>query len=122
LFVNGQPVKVAARKGFTTIERSWRGGDTVELRLAMSLRLEAIPANGGPEHPETVALLYGPLVLFAIREASDSGPISLSRDALMSAERAGPMEWSVGSNGQTRRMVPFVDVGDRTYSTYVTAT
>jgi len=41
---------------------------------------------------------------------------------LLNAERTGPMEWTVKTGGQTRRMVPFVEVGDRTYSTYVTAT
>jgi DUF1680 family protein len=119
--VNARPLSIAAHKGFTTIDRTWRDGDTVALRLAMSLRLEAIPANGGPEHPETVALLYGPLVLFALREGSESGPLSISRNALLNAERSGPMEWTVKTGGQTRRMVPFVEVGDRTYSTYVTA-
>jgi DUF1680 family protein len=121
LMVNARPLSIAAHKGFTTIDRTWRDGDTVALRLAMSLRLEAIPANGGPEHPETVALLYGPLVLFALREGSESGPLSISRNALLNAERSGPMEWTVKTGGQTRRMVPFVEVGDRTYSTYVTA-
>jgi len=122
LIVNQRPVTIAAQKGFTTIDRTWRNGDTVELRLPMSLRLEAIPANGGPEHPETVALLYGPLVLFALREPGESGPVTLSRDALLNAERTGPMEWRVKNAGQSRRMVPFVDVGDRMYSTYFTAT
>ena len=88
----------------------------------MSLRLEAIPSNGGPEHPNTVALLYGPLVLFALREPAELGPLTLSRDALLAAERTGPMEWTVKGSGGPRRMVPFVEVGDRTYSTYVTAT
>lgn len=122
LMVNQRPATVAPQKGFTTIDRTWRSGDTVELRLPMSLRLEAIAADGGPEHPETVALLYGPLVLFALRDASDSGPLAISRDALLNAERTGSMEWSVKSSGQPRRMVPFVDVADHTYSTYVTAT
>ncbi|WP_263383521.1 hypothetical protein [Granulicella arctica] len=31
------------------------------------------------------------------------------------------MEWTVKSNSGPRRMVPFVEVGDRLYSTYVTA-
>ena len=122
LLVNRKPVTIAAQKGFTTIDRTWNNGDTVELHLPMSLRLEAIPPNGGLQHPETVALLYGPLVLFAIREPAESGPLSFNRDALLSAERTGPMEWTVKSAGQSRRMIPFVDVGDATYSTYVTAT
>jgi DUF1680 family protein len=122
LQVNQKPASIATEKGFTTIDRTWRSGDTVELHLPMSLRLEAIPANGGPEHPETVALLYGPLVLFALREPAESGPLTLSRDALLRAERTGPMEWTVKSLNQSRRFVPFTEVADATYSTYVTAT
>ena len=102
LLINNHPASIAAQKGFTTVDRTWRDGDTVELRLPMSLRLEAIPSNGGPEHPGTVALLYGPLVLFALREPSELGPLSLSRDALLAAERTGPMEWTVTSSGGSR--------------------
>ncbi len=120
LLVNNRPATIAARKGFTSIDRKWRNGDTVELSLPMSLRLEAIPSNGGPEHLDTVALLYGPLVLFALRDAAELGPLKLTRDALLAAVHTGPMEWSVESQSGPRRMVPFVQVGDRTYSTYVT--
>ncbi len=122
LIVNQEAVSIASQKGFTTIDRTWRNGDTVELRLPMSLRLETLPANGGPEQPNTVALLYGPLVLFTLREPAESGPLSFSREALLRAERTGPREWSVNAADKRRRMVPFVDVGDATYSTYVTAT
>ncbi|WP_263381231.1 glycoside hydrolase family 127 protein [Granulicella arctica] len=121
LLINNHPATIAAEKSFTTIERTWRNGDIVELRLPISLNLEAIPSNGGPEHPNTVALLYGPLVLLALRESSELGSLSLSRDALLAAERTGRMEWTVKSNSGPRRMVPFVEVGDRPYSTYVTA-
>jgi hypothetical protein len=118
--VNGRTVAVETSKGFATIDRLWRSGDLVELDLPISLRLEELPANGGPAHPEIGALLRGPVVLFAIREPADSGPIRVSRDALLRARQTGPREWTASTALGDRRLVPFVDVGDREYSTYVT--
>ena len=54
---------------FAVIRRQWKSGDRVELELPMTYRLEAIDA----QHPETVALMYGPLVLFAITDAPPAG-------------------------------------------------
>lgn len=122
LRVNSRPEPVLTEKGFTTVKRVWRTGDVVELNLPMSLRLESLPANGGPPNPRTVALLWGPLVLFALRGPGETGVLSLGSDALLSADRTGAREWSVNSPAGLRRMVPFTDVGDREYSTYVNAT
>lgn len=54
--VNG----VAAQAGgdFMEIHRLWRDGDVVELAFVKSLRLEPVP-----DHPDRVAILWGPLVL-----------------------------------------------------------
>jgi hypothetical protein len=46
------------------IKRMWKSGDTVELALPKTLRLEPLPDN-----PRRVAILWGPLVL-----AGDLGP------------------------------------------------
>jgi len=63
--VNGRPQPVAAGPGsFVEITRTWKHGDRVELRMPMSLRLEALPDN-----PRRVAVLYGPHVL-----AGELGP------------------------------------------------
>lgn len=57
--VNGQPIAVAGQPGsYVTIERTWQDADCVEVRLPMSLRIEAMP-----DDPRTVAVLYGPIVL-----------------------------------------------------------
>lgn len=125
LLVNGRPTPIALDKGFTTLSRTWRTGDVVELETAPSLRLEALPANGGPAHADLVALLHGPLVLFAIRELTETGPLKLSREALLKATRTGPLEWTVFDPDRPaapRRFVPFTELGDRTYTTYLNAT
>ncbi|MFW5947147.1 MAG: DUF4986 domain-containing protein, partial [Gemmatimonadota bacterium] len=57
--VNGRPVEVAAEPGsYITIDREWRTGDAVEVRLPMELRTEPLPGR-----PDRVAFVYGPLVL-----------------------------------------------------------
>ena len=43
---------------YVALERVWHDGDSVEVELPMSLRVEALPGR-----PEFVALLYGPIVL-----------------------------------------------------------
>lgn len=59
LAVNGQPVEVRGEPGsYVSVERTWEDGDTVQVRLPMSLRTEAMP-----DDPDTVAFLYGPIVL-----------------------------------------------------------
>ena len=119
LHINGKPQPVAPIQGFTAVHRTWRNGDTVDLTLGMPLRLEALPANGGPAHPNVVALLYGPLALFAIRQAGESGPLALSTEALLAAERTGPMEWTVRGASGARTFVPFSEVGERLYTLYL---
>jgi hypothetical protein len=117
--VNGRPETILSQRGFTALHRTWRTGDVVELDVEMSLRLEELLANGGPRHEQTVAVMYGPLVLFVLREPGETGPLSFTRDALLGAERTGPREWRLRGAGDGRSMVPFIAVGERKYSTYV---
>ncbi|MCA1619983.1 MAG: glycoside hydrolase family 127 protein [Acidobacteria bacterium] len=57
--VNGRPQQLNAKPGgFVEVRRVWRRGDQVELKIPMSLRLEAMPDN-----PNRAAVLYGPTVL-----------------------------------------------------------
>ncbi len=58
--VNDAAIPIEARAStWAAIERTWRDGDTVEIRIPMSLRAEAVDG----EHPDRVAILYGPVVL-----------------------------------------------------------
>jgi DUF1680 family protein len=75
--INGEREPVQAKPGsYVAIEREWKDGDTVEIRLPMSLRMEAMP-----DDPKTVALLYGPVVL-----AGDLG-----KEGVDAAQRYGPL-------------------------------
>jgi DUF1680 family protein len=119
LAVNGKATPIQTEKGFVSIRRVWHPGDTVDLRLPLTLRLEPLPANGGPAHPGTVALLYGPRVLFLLREPSDMGAPQATEAALLGARQVAPEEWRVQTSAGERSMTPFTHIGARAYSTYV---
>ena len=58
--VNGTETKVDGKPGsYVGIQREWRDGDVVEVRLPMSLRTETLPGN----NPRIVAIFDGPIVL-----------------------------------------------------------
>ena len=122
LELNGEPQTVEVQQGFASVSRTWRQGDTLTLTLPMALRLEALPMNGGPMHLDTVARLRGPQVLFAVRDPWESGPLSLSADALLSAQQTAECEWTVSTPAGPRRFVPWTDLGDRMYTTYIKVT
>jgi DUF1680 family protein len=59
VLVNGRRHTTSRQPGgYVALKRVWRDGDTVEVRLPMSLRAEPLPGN-----PDVVAFLYGPIVL-----------------------------------------------------------
>ncbi len=62
LQVNGQSMPLKANLGFASIDRPWKDGDRLELNLPLAGRFEPIDA----QHPNTVAELRGPLVLFPL--------------------------------------------------------
>jgi len=79
--------------------------------LPMTLRLESVD----PQHPRTVALLFGPLLLFALTD----NPLTLDRADLLAAKRLDQRSWLVTSGGSEIKMVPFTDIREEQYSTYL---
>jgi hypothetical protein len=115
LSVNGNRVSDSVQAGnFAAIKRTWKDGDRVELELPMPLRLEQVDAN----HPNLVALVQGPLVLFAM---ADSQP-SFERTALLQAKAANNAtgDWlAMSTDGSRVTMRPFMNIEKENYSTYV---
>jgi DUF1680 family protein len=115
LAVNGQRVSDTVTPGtFAAVRRTWKEGDRLELELPMPLRVESVDAN----HPNLVALIHGPLVLFAI---ADSQP-RFERSALLQAKPASNTagDWLANSSdGSTVTMRPFMNIDKESYSTYV---
>ena len=71
--VNGDPQTVIGQAGsYVALDREWRDGDRVEVRLPMNLHIELLP---GAE--DVVALMYGPLVLAGELGREDMDGISV---------------------------------------------
>jgi DUF1680 family protein len=128
IWVNGKRKHVKSRPGsFIPVERTWKTGDKVEIKIPFSLRLESMPDDSS-----RVAVMYGPLVM-----AGDLGPVkdSASTDAmyvpvLMTGNRnratwMKPVEGKINTfitvnTGRPRdvEMKPFYATYNRRYSIY----
>lgn len=110
--VNGKRAPEPVLPGsFATVRRRWKTNDRVEVDLQLTKRLEPIDAR----HPNTVALLCGPLVLFAITDAAPA----VTRQQLLSAKKIGEQKWQVETATARLTMLPFTAVSDEQYSTYL---
>lgn len=112
--VNGTPVPLRKERGFAVVERRWHAGDRVELHLPLALRLAPINVH----HPDVVALVRGPLVLFPIGEQRHA----VTREQLLSARPVASSRWRAYTGGGAIDFVPFTSLGDQRYSTYLTVT
>lgn len=111
--VNGLPAQAPVSKGFASIQRKWKDGDRVELSLPMPMRLEAID----PQHPDTVALVRGPLVLFALTEETPN----VTRDQLLAAKPTrGQSVWMASTDAGPLLLTPFTEIQEERYRTYLT--
>ena len=108
--VNGKREAATAGR-FARLQQQWKTGDRIDLELPMTARLEAID----PQHADTVALLVGPLVLFAM---TDSEP-RVTRAQLLAAKRNAGQSWQVQAAGGPLKMLPFTAIGDEAYTTYL---
>jgi DUF1680 family protein len=115
LSINGKRQTQRIQPGsFAVLRREWRSGDRIELDLPLPLRLQQIDA----EHPDTVALSAGPLVL--MRMLDNAAPTALPRAALLAAKTVDPKarRWQVAQGAQTIELRPFTEIQDQPYSTY----
>ncbi len=110
------------RAGFWVIERRWRDGDRVEIRLPMQLRSESMPDN-----PDRIAFLYGPVVLAG--QLGDTLPDPVyGTPVLLTGERragrwlapAGPLAFRTTGVGMPRDFLlkPFYATATGYYSVY----
>jgi len=83
--VNGQPApQQRADPGqafYITIDRDWKDGDRVDVKLPMRLHSEALPDN-----PKMIAMMYGPMVLVG----------DLGTEGLENVKRYGPSAPQIG--------------------------
>ena len=114
--LNGKRLEAPAPGSFYEIRREWRSGSIIDMDLPFPLSLEPVDRH----HPTEMALLRGPLVLFAI----DPVKAPLTRKTLLSAKAAGGdgRIWSAEAEQKTIRFRTFPDIKDEQYRTYLTVT
>jgi uncharacterized protein len=100
---------------FAAVRRTWKSGDRVELEIPLPVRLEALD----PQHPNTVAVMRGPLVLFALKPDLDTAMPPFRRNALLGIQQLSQREWQADGGNAMFRFVPFTEVGSEPYTTYV---
>jgi DUF1680 family protein len=116
IFVNGARLKGVTEPGqFAAIRREWKTGDRVELELPLKVKLEPVDR----QHPDTVALQRGPLVLMAVKEKRGSTLPNITREQLLAARRVSERQWEVVTANGPLTMLPFTGLGSRPYTTYL---
>lgn len=111
--INGKPVDDEVLPGkFLALRRTWKSGDRVEFEIAMPLRLQAVDA----QNPGRVALLRGPLALFA----AGSVPKGITRTQLLGAAPVSQTsaDWQVQTDAGKLMLRPFAAIGDEPYRLY----
>lgn len=111
--VNGKRVREPALPGsFHEIRREWRAGDRIALTLDMPVRLEAVDEK----HPDLVAVMQGPLALFAVGDRF----LPFKRPELMAVRQVAPgsAEWRVGTRDGVQAFKPYFAIAGETTRLY----
>src|SRR6202012_1261508 len=97
---------------FFSVTRTWKKGDRIEMEFDMPKRLDAVD----PQHPNTVALMYGPLSLFAVGESFGR----VQREQLLQAQQMsiGSSDWNVMSDSGKIRLTSFGSIQNEKYRLY----
>lgn len=107
--VNGREQTAPAGR-FLALRRRWQSGDRVQLSLSQHFRTEAID----DKHPETVALMRGPVQYVALNPPESTIPMKLPGNAVQLA----PQVFAERAGGNTVVLVPLHAVGNDRYTTY----
>ncbi len=111
--VNGKAADVVVKPGsWAEIDRTWKSGDRVELSLDMPLRVVPLDA----QHSNLVALVRGPVTLFAI----EPGAAKMTQKQMLAAQQANSesVDWLVETDRGKVTMRPFSDIATERYRLY----
>ncbi|HEY4381945.1 MAG TPA: beta-L-arabinofuranosidase domain-containing protein [Acidobacteriaceae bacterium] len=115
LRLNGKDVATATRRGtYAVVRRTWRSGDRLELILPQGFRTEAIDDL----HPETVALMRGPVQYVALNPAPELGRERLKLPGGL--RQIAAQAFVENYAGREVVFVPLCQVRDETYTSYFT--
>jgi hypothetical protein len=112
--VNGKAEGGELKPGsFSALRREWKNHDSVTLEIGMPLRLEAVDA----QTPETLAVMRGPLALFAVGAI----PSRATRAQLLAAAPASQNsdDWLVDTGSDRLTLRPFTAIADENYRLYL---
>ena len=115
LSVNEKSTSVPAEGGtFAALRRVWRNHDTIQIGLPFSSRQQPIDA----QHPHTVALMRGPLMLVALDPPMKmAGKLNSTQGWKRVPFAAQTFEMTAAS--ESVRLTPFYTVGQQSYTTYI---
>src|SRR5580700_10793979 len=103
--VNGKRVPGSYHPGqFAELHRVWKNSDRIDLELPRAKRLEAVDR----QHPEIVALLAGPLVLFPVNQSA--GRPCPTRAELLAAQQVAPRRWEMRAGPSAVTLLPYVEI------------
>jgi DUF1680 family protein len=111
--VNGRSTAETIEPGkFLAVQRTWKDGDRIELEFEMPLRLEPVD----DQNPNNVALMRGPLALFAVGEI----PSHLTRKQLLAATAVAKSsdDWSAKTDAGGLTLRPFTAIMSERYRLY----
>lgn len=113
VLINGRSANLHPAPGsWLQMDRTWKSGDRIEFSIDMPLRLAPLDA----QHPDLVALMHGPVALFAIHPITGT----INKPALLSARRAGSSstDWHVSTGAEKITMRPFSAITTERYRLY----
>ena len=115
LAVNGKTEAASLTPGtFVPIRRTWKNGDRIEFTIDRPIRLMAVDQ----QHPNQMALLQGPLTLFAVGDI----PSSIARKDLLAVEERTAGEWRVSTSNGSFSMLSYPAIKDEKYRLYLPVT
>ena len=111
--VNGKLFATDPQPGtWLRIDHGWKNGDRIEFSLDMPLRLQPLD----PHHPNLVALMRGPVALFAI----EPGTKAPTRPQMLQARQTGPAssDWDVTTDQGKLLLKPYPAITTEHYRLY----
>lgn len=113
--VNGKDAGAATHpQTFAAIRRRWSNHDTVQITLPFTFKTLPVDA----QHPGTVALLHGPLMLVALQPELELPRLSAAASGAMQVSPYNPAEYELKTNPLRLRFLPFYRVKEENYTTY----